>query len=98
MIKANVTELVHRWNELDEFASKLGGEDDPRFRAISEEMMDLEPLIIATPAQSEADVDAKRRFIRHSGYTTDDHRFETGDLADLVDTILRMDAERVVTG
>lgn len=59
------------------------------YRAASREAMALEPLIIATPATTQADSEAKRAFV--------EMLLEEGaiDLRTLIATILKLDGETV---
>jgi hypothetical protein len=72
-------------------------DDDPRWPSIGHEMTELENRIVATPATTRRDLQAKQRFIRRWKFVTDDG-CETGDLGELVEIILEMDIERVAAG
>jgi hypothetical protein len=67
-----------------------GAFDGPEYEAVANEASDLENRILNTPAESPADVTAKRRFICDVGFF-DDH----GYLGRLMGMILQLDGAAV---
>ena len=90
----NIPEMVRLYFELDKAGAGLESsiEDEKKnaseLSAIRHEMTDLENRIVATCPTTRAELAAKRRFIRKIKFITDDGRFDTGDLGELVNTIL----------
>ena len=81
------------WSEWECLAQEH--EDDPRISPISEECAELEPRIIATPAHTEAGLAGKKHVIRVTGYAGRAGSPGAGDVDELVDVILKLDAARI---
>jgi hypothetical protein len=91
---STIPAMIRRYRELihltDEYAA--GGDDatdTPENRAALWEMTDIEHLVVATPARTRADLEAKRRFITETAFP------DIGDIDRLVEAILEIDAETV---
>ncbi|SRR5258705_10218844 len=90
----NISEMVRRYFELEKAGAGLESsiEDEKKnaaeLGAITDELTYLENRIVATCPTTRAELAAKRRFIRKIKFITDDGRFDTGDLGELVNTIL----------
>jgi len=80
------------WAEIDRLARE--DEDHPRIRTLGTECIDLELRIIATPVRTSVGLAGKRRVIVKTGFIGEGGNPPTGDVTDLVETILALDAER----
>jgi hypothetical protein len=72
-------------------------EKDSRIDALITRCCELEPIIVATPVRTKAGLAAKRRMIAKVGYVSVNGNpdLATGNVAELVEVILTLDAERV---
>jgi hypothetical protein len=101
---AGLLAMARRHADLFAFTARLLAENDdasrtPDYEAADTEMTSLEDRIVATPAHTQAGLDAKREFMRHTGYfREDDPGLDTGEFHNLVDAILQLDAERIAAG
>ena len=91
--------MIARHDELWAEWDRLTQDHDPGVSALSEECEKLEPRIIATPAHTEEGLAGKRRVIKITRYAGRAGHPEqaTGDVTELVDAILEMDAARIVS-
>jgi hypothetical protein len=102
--ETTIQEMICRHRELYRAMDRLydlGGDDAtdlPEHRAAMVESIELENRIVATPSKSRVDDAAKRRFITQTNFITANPGLAMGDLHDLVEMILRLDAERVGAG
>ncbi len=94
-----IPEMISRFDQLvaegELLAGTRDGEQNDCFDTIMREMFYLEARIVAAPAQTAAELEAKKRWIRESRYVIEDGGPGTGNLASLVEEILRGDAERI---
>jgi hypothetical protein len=103
--KTPIIEMIERYTELDRAylthdkpPAKCSDYDDQRMSEIGRELADLEPRIVATQATTRAELAAKRRFIQKTRFVTPDSHGQAGDLDELVEMILELDAARVGVG
>jgi hypothetical protein len=100
-----ITEMVGRYAELDRAylthdkpPAECTDSDKQRMSEIGHELADLEPRIVATQATTRAELAAKCRFIKKTHFVTPGHHGQAGDLDELVEMILAIDAARVGVG
>jgi len=79
-----------RW---DSIASQ--NENDPRLEPLAETCAQLEYRITATPAFTSAGLAAKQRIIEQTCLAGEGGNPPAGNVEDLVDAILALDAERI---